>query len=46
MKKSLFILAIFVTLSSGVFAQQASESKFMQITTVESVVVAALAVLK
>jgi hypothetical protein len=38
MKKSLLILAIFVTLSSGVLAQEAIESKFMQITTIESVV--------
>jgi hypothetical protein len=41
MKKVLIALAIFITLSAGAFAQdQASSanSKFMQITTIESVV--------
>ena len=36
MKKILLALAIFVTLASGAYAQQAG--KFMQITTIESVV--------
>jgi len=36
MKKILLALAIFVTLASGAYAQQAE--KFMQITTIESVV--------
>ena len=40
MKKLIVVLAIFITLSSGAFAQEqpASTSKFMQITTIESVV--------
>lgn len=41
MKKVLIALAIFVTLSAGAFAQDQStsaNSKFMQITTIESVV--------
>ncbi len=37
MKKLLLVLAISVALSSGVYAQQQSE-RFMQITTIESVV--------
>ena len=36
MKKLLLVLVIFVTLSSGAYAQQ--NEKFMQITTIESVV--------
>lgn len=39
MKKVLIALAIFITLSSGAFAQeQTTSGKFMQITTIESVV--------
>lgn len=38
MKKLLIALAIFITLSSGAFAQEQSAPKFMQITTIESVV--------
>lgn len=38
MKKFFFALALFISLSSGAFAQQQTESKFMQITTIESVV--------
>lgn len=38
MKKVLLALAIFITLSSGAFAQEQTSSKFMQITTIESVV--------
>ena len=40
MKKLIVVLAIFITLSSGAFAQEQpiSNSKFMQITTIESVV--------
>lgn len=38
MKKVLLALAIIITLSSAAFAQEQTNSKFMQITTVESVV--------
>lgn len=38
MKKLIIALAIFITLSSGAFAQEQPISKFMQITTIESVV--------
>lgn len=38
MKKVLIALAIFITLSAGAFAQDQPSPKFMQITTIESVV--------
>lgn len=38
MKKLLLALAIFITLSSGAVAQEQPVGKFMQITTIESVV--------
>lgn len=38
MKKLILVLAIFISLSSGVFAQEQPTGKFMQITTIESVV--------
>jgi hypothetical protein len=38
MKKIFFALALFISLSSAAFAQENTSSKFMQITTIESVV--------
>lgn len=38
MKKILLALALFITLSTGAFAQEQDSPKFMQITTIESVV--------
>lgn len=38
MKKVVLALVLFICVSSGVFAQEKTDTKFMQITTIESVV--------